>query len=171
MHVLPLDVDDPFQIAAFAERVIRDFPDTNVLLNNAGIMRFEPSLAHNRDLRAAEAMIATNLLERIRLTDALVEHLACRPGATIINGTSGIGFVPLVAAPTYSATKAALHTYTVSLRAALTGRAEVIETAPPAVRTELTTRQEQEEQFLPLSDFADQLMSLLERTPTPPEIL
>jgi len=171
IHVLPLDIDDPAQITTFAARVIRDFPETNVLFNNAGIMRFEPDLAHKRDLRDAEAMITTNLLGPLRLSNALVEHLASRPGAAIVNVSSGLGFVPLVAAPTYSATKAALHSYTVSLRAALAGRIEVIEIVPPGVRTELVPEQEHEEQFLALADFADQVLSFLERTPTPAEIL
>ena len=170
-HVLPLDIDDPAQIATFAAHVMREFPETNVLVNNAGIMRFEPGLTQERDLRDAEAMITTNLLGPIRLTNALVEHLAAKPGATIVNVSSGLGFVPLSVAPTYSATKAALHNYTVSLRAALAGRIEVIEIVPPGVRTELVPGQEQEEQFLPLADFANQVMSLLEQTPTPPEIL
>jgi len=171
IHVLPLDIDDPAQISTFAARLLREFPETNVLVNNAWIMRFEPGLAHDRDLSDAEAMIATNLLGPIRLTNALVEHLAGRPGAAIVNVSSGLAFVPLVAAPTYSATKAALHSYTVSLRAALRGRIEVIEIAPPGVRTELTPGQDQVEQFLPLADFADEVMALLDRTPTPPEIL
>ena len=171
MHVLQLDIDDAAEISAFAERLISLFPEINVLVNNAGIMRIEPGLTQSRDLHDAEAMIATNLLGPIRLTNLLIDHLSGKPDATIINVSSGLGFVPLVAAPTYSATKAALHNYTVSLRSALKGQIEVIEIVPPGVRTELMPGQQQQEQFMPLAEFADQVMAQLEQSPTPAEIL
>ena len=85
--------------------------------------------------------------------------------------TSGLAFVPLVIAPTYSATKAAIHSYTISLRAVLKGKVEVIELAPPAVRTDLTPGQAANERFMPLEDFADQVMAKFGIQPTPTEIL
>jgi len=100
-----------------------------------------------------------------------VDHLATRPGAAIVNVSSGLAFVPLVNAPTYSATKAALHSYSVSLREVLRGRVEVIELAPPAVRTELTPGQSTRENYLPLTDFIDEVMALFGQSPTPAEIL
>ena len=99
-----------------------------MLVNNAGIMKFEDTTA-KRDLTDAEATVVTNLLGPIRLIDALVDHLSRRPDATIINVTSGLAFVPLIAALTYSATKAAMHSYTVSLLEQLEGKIEVIEQA------------------------------------------
>ena len=171
IHALPLDQDDPASIATFAERVVADFPAANVLVNNAGIMRMEGSLAARRDLADAEASVTNNLLGPIRVTDALVEHLARQPDAAIINVTSGLAFVPLVIAPTYSAIKAAIHSYTVSLRAVLEGKVEVIELAPPAVRTTLTPGQEDNDRFMPLDAFADQVVAQLTRSPTPQEIL
>lgn len=170
MHAVPLDIEDADAIAAFARRIVVEHPDLNVLINNAGIMRAE-ALDRPRDLADAEATIATNLLGPIRLIDALIGHLIDRPDAALINVSSGLAFVPLTATPTYCATKAALHNYTVSLREALKGRVEVIEIVPPAVQTELTPGQSTRESYLPLADFIDEVMTLFRHQPTPPEIL
>jgi uncharacterized oxidoreductase len=97
--------------------------------------------------------------------------LAATPDSAIINVTSGLAFVPLPRTATYSATKAALHSYTQSLRAKLAGKVEVIELAPPGVQTELTPGQSTREGYQPLDDFADEAMRLLAQQPTPPEIL
>jgi uncharacterized oxidoreductase len=171
MHALTLDQDNPESVTAFAKKLVADFPNMNVLINSAGIMRMEPTLAKFRDLRDAEAMITSNLLGPIRLTNALVEHLAAQPNAAIVNVSSGLAFVPLVIAPTYSAIKAAVHSYTISLRALLKGQIEIIELVPPAVQTSLTPGQETNERFMPLATFADQVLALFQQNPTPQEIL
>jgi uncharacterized oxidoreductase len=165
-----LDIDRAEAIEDFAQRVVAENPGLNVLVNNAGIMRFE-ALDGRRKLDDAEATITTNLLGPIRLTNALIDHLLSRPDAAIVNVTSGLAFVPLVATPTYSATKAALHSYTMSLRHALRDRVQVIELAPPAVQTGLTPGQESREGYLPLEAFADEVMALFARNPAAPEIL
>ena len=170
MEAMTIDVDSAEGVALFARRVIAEHPDLNVLINNAGVMRYE-DIAARRDLTDAEATITTNLLGPIRLVDALVEHLAGQPDAAIVNVTSGLAFVPLVATATYSATKAAMHSYTVSLREALKGMIEVIELAPPAVQTDLTPGQRTATGYLPLDAFADQAMELFVRQPTPKEVL
>lgn len=170
MHALTFDAGDAASVADLAKRVLAEHPDLNILVNNAGIMRLEP-IDTARDLAAAEATVTTNLLGPIRLIDALVDHLAARPDAAIVNVTSGLAFVPMTAAAVYSATKAALHSYTVSLRAELAGRVEVIELAPPAVRTALTPGQEDRAGYMPLDDFADEVMTLFVGDPTPPEIV
>ncbi len=170
MHAMPLDVDDAGAIRDFAGRVVAEHPALNVLVNNAGIMRFE-KLDAPRDLHDAEATIATNLLGPIRMIDALVGHLADQEDAAIVNVTSGLAFVPLIDTPTYCATKAAIHSYTVSLREALRGRVEVIELAPPGVQTDLTPGQANRPGYQPLDDFADEVMALLGSDLTPPEIL
>ena len=100
MHALTLDMDDPANVAAFAEKLVKDFPEVNVLINNAGIMRMESGLDKYRDLSDAEASVTSNLLGPIRLTNALVEHLTRQPDAAIVNVSSGLAFVPLVIAPT-----------------------------------------------------------------------
>jgi uncharacterized oxidoreductase len=170
MHALTLDVEAPGAAEAFAERLLADFPALNVLINNAGVMRLEP-IDRRRDLSDAEATVATNILGPIRLTNALIDHLAGQADAAIINVTSGLGFVPLIDAAVYSGTKAWLHSYTVSLRAALAGRVEVIELAPPGVQTALTPGQENRPGYMPLDDFIAEVMEQFGQQPTPPEIL
>jgi uncharacterized oxidoreductase len=170
MHAMALDVEDAAAVADFARRVVAEHPALNVLVNNAGIMRFE-ALDRSRDLGDAEKTIATNLLGPIRLTNALIDHLAAQPDAAIVNLTSGLAFVPMIDTPTYCATKAAIHSYTVSLREALKDRIEVVELAPPAVQTDLTPGQATRPGYQPLQDFADEAFALLTQQPTPPEIL
>jgi uncharacterized oxidoreductase len=170
MHAVALDIDSGDAIAGFAEKLLADFPALNVVINNAGIMRFE-TLDTARDLADAEATITTNLLGPIRLTNALIDHLVAQDGAALINVTSGLAFVPLTSTATYNATKAAIHSYTVSLREVLKGRVEVIELAPPAVQTGLTPGQESRPGYQPLDQFADEVIALLGTDPTPPEVL
>lgn len=170
MHAIELDVERADAIADFARRLLAEHPAINVLINNAGIMRFE-ALDSARDLADAEATITTNLLGPIRLTNALIDHLVQHPDAAIVNVTSGLAFVPLIVTPTYNATKAAIHSYTVAMREALKGRVEVIELAPPAVQTGLTPGQESRLGYQPLNEFADEVMALFSQIPTPPEIL
>ena len=170
MHAIELDLTSAEGIAGSAQRLLAEHPGVNVLINNAGIMRSEP-LDRSRDLADAEATITTNLLGPIRLINALVDHLVAQPDAAIVNVSSGLAFVPLISAPTYDATKAAIHSYTVSLRAALGDRVEVIELVPPAVQTGLTPGQETRDGYMPLDDFITEVMALFAREPTPPEIL
>ena len=170
IHTMALDVESAEGVADFAARVLASFPALNVLINNAGIMRFE-ALDHARDLSDAEATITTNLLGPIRLTNALIDHLVAQPDSAIVNVTSGLAFVPLVDTPTYNATKAAIHSYTIAMRDALAGKVEVIELAPPAVQTGLTPGQESRQGYQPLDEFADEVMALFAQQPTPPEIL
>ena len=170
LHAVELDVDDGGGLKSALADLISRFPALNVLVNNAGIMRFE-HIDSQRDLADAEQTIATNLLGPIRLIDGLVDQLASQADAAIINVTSGLAFVPLMSTPTYSATKAAMHSYTQSLRESLKGRVEVIELAPPGVQTDLTPGQSTRPGYQPLEDFADEAFALLQQQPTPPEIL
>ena len=170
IHTMTFDVESAEGVGDFAARVRASFPAVNVLINNAGIMRFE-ALDHARDLSDAEATITTNFLGPIRLTNALIDHLVAQPDAAIVNVTSGLAFVPLVSTPTYSATKAAIHSYTIAMRDVLAGKVEVIELAPPAVQTGLTPGQETREGYQPLDEFADEVMTQFGQQPTPPEIL
>lgn len=170
MSATTLDVTDSAAIATFAKEVIARHPGLNILVNNAGIMSSEDASA-KRDLTEAEAAVVTNILGPIRLTDALIDHLAAQDNAAIVNVTSGLAFVPLPKAPTYSATKAAMHSYSVALRIQLAGKVEVIELVPPAVRTDLTPGQSTRENYMPLDDFADEVIGLFAVEPTPEEIL
>jgi uncharacterized oxidoreductase len=168
---LSLDVNDPDAIQKFAARVTSEFPSLNVLINNAGIMRAENLQELPAGLADSEATITTNLLGPIRLTAALLPHLQKQTHAAIMNVSSGLAFVPLPVTPTYSATKAALHSYTQSLRVQLTGTpVEVIEIIPPAVATDLTPGRTPNERMMSLPDYIQQTMQILKTQPTPSEI-
>ena len=170
IHMMIVDVGDADDLARFAKKVVEVHPAINVLVNNAGIMRFE-DITEERELGDAEATIATNLLGPIRLIDGLIEHLKAQENAAIINVTSGLAFVPMPRTATYSATKAAMHSYTVSLRAKLEGKVEVIELAPPAVQTELTPGQSTREGYMPLDEFIEETMLGFTAEETPQEVL
>lgn len=167
MMAMVLDVADPAAVARCAATLISEHPGLNVLVNNAGIMRFENKV----DLGAAEDTVTTNLLGPIRLTSALMPHLEHQSDAVILNVSSTQAFVPLPFSPVYCATKAALHAWTVALRMQLRQSAiEVIEIIPPAVQTELTPGQSSSPYAMPLDAFTIETMALLRQQPTPPEI-
>jgi uncharacterized oxidoreductase len=171
MAKLKLDIADKQDIAAFAARVTAEYPALNVLINNAGIMRAENLTATEIDLADAEATVVTNLLGPIRLTAALLPHLRGQARPAIVNVSSGLAFVPLITTPTYSATKAALHSYTISLRQQLRGTGvEVIELVPPGVQTDLMPGHAVNPQMMPLEAFIAETMGLFEMQPTPEEI-
>jgi uncharacterized oxidoreductase len=169
MKFLTLDIEDPADLHAFAVRVTSEFPALNVLINNAGIMRAENLLAQ-QNLADAESIITTNLLGPIRLTAALLPLLRMQSHSTIINVSSGLAFVPLALTPTYSATKAALHSYTCSLRYQLKDTTtEVLEIIPPYVQTDLMNGAE-DPRAMPLKDYIAETIALLNTQPTPAEI-
>jgi uncharacterized oxidoreductase len=170
MLSMQFDVQDPASIRAIAAEAAARFPSLNVLINNAGIMRTENLLAQQPDLVDAEAIVATNLLGPIRLTAALLPHLHRQPSATIINVSSGVAFLPLALTPTYCATKAAIHSYTLSLRYQLRAtRIEVLELIPPYVATDLMNGAS-DPGAMPLGAFIAEVMQILKTQPTPPEI-
>jgi uncharacterized oxidoreductase len=170
MKSIPFDVESPAAIRAFAARAVAEFPALNVLINNAGIMRPENLLDQQSDLADAEATVSTNLLGPIRLTAALLPHLQKQTRAAIVNVSSGLAFVPLALTPTYCATKAAIHSYTQSLRYQLRGTAvEVIEIIPPKVATSLMNDAD-DPRAMPLGAFIAEVMQLFHTQPTPSEI-
>lgn len=142
LQTIQSDAGDPKAIAKLAAEVKQKYPKLNVLFNNAGIMTFK-NLAVPEDFTALTSEIAINLAGPIGLVSAFVEHLVANKG-TIINVSSGLAFVPLPAAPVYCATKAAMHSYTISLRTQLAPHGvEVIELMPPAVKTDLAALPEE----------------------------
>jgi len=172
MKSVTLDVSDPKSIQSFVAQVTKDYPSLNVLINMAGIMQPEDLLEKPDDLSAAESTITTNLLGPIRLTVALLPLLRKQPRATIMTVSSGLAFVPFAVTPTYCATKAAIHSYTQSLRYQLKGtKVEVIELIPPYVQTTLTgDQQANDPRAMPLSEFIDEAMSILKSHPNAKEI-
>jgi short-subunit dehydrogenase involved in D-alanine esterification of teichoic acids len=169
LHTQQLDVTDPQSIATAFEAVTAAWPDLNVLVNNAGVMLPEQVL-DPAALPVAETTIATNLLGPIRMVSAFGPFLATKPDAAILNVSSGLAFVPLPLTPTYNATKAAIHSFSESLRVQLSGPGvQVIEIVPPAVRTPLMN-QTDDETAMPLDEFLSEAMSLLTSTPDAKEI-
>jgi short-subunit dehydrogenase involved in D-alanine esterification of teichoic acids len=167
---LVLDVADPASIARAAETVAAGHPELNVLVNNAGIMLLE-NLLDPADLRIAEDHVTVNLLGTIRMTYAFLPLLVGKDDAVVMNVSSALAFVPLPVTPTYNATKAALHSFSESLRVQLTDACvQVIEVAPPGVRTTLLGQQD-DENSMPLEDFLDETLTLLRDQPDAKEIV
>lgn len=170
MKSLPLDIEDAASIRSFASKVTQDFPALNVLINNAGIMRAENLSAQQEYLADAEATVATNLLGPIRLTAALLPHLQKQSSSVVMNVSSGLAFVPLAPTPTYSATKAALHSYTLSLRYQLKAtNMQVLELIPPYVQTDLMGGAS-DPRAMPLGEFIAETMDILKTKPDATEI-
>jgi uncharacterized oxidoreductase len=149
VHTLQSDASKPNDIASLFEQVTRDFPAMNMLINNAGIMRTinlnkPPLSATGSDDLTTE--IGTNLNGPIRMIQQFLPHLKTKSAAAIVNVTSGLAFVPLPTSPIYCATKAALHSYTLSLRVQLRRTdVRVFELASPATETPLLSEMTPEE--------------------------
>ncbi len=173
MIAVPLDITDGNAVTAFAAKLAADYPELNVIVNNAGMMAYEHMADAPGNLADAEATIITNLLGPIRLTSALLPHLLKQREATVINVSSGLAFVPLAATPTYSATKAGLHSWSMAIREQLKDTAvRVVELAPPYVQTELTgSDQATDPNAMPLDEFIDEVMALFAAHPDAEEII
>jgi uncharacterized oxidoreductase len=168
MAFATLDMTDATAIEAFAAKVVHDHPALNVVINNAGIMKVEDLKAEAFDMDTVETTIVTNLLGPIRLTAALLPHLRAQAAATVMTVSSGLAFVPLAATPTYCATKAAIHSWSQSLRRQLADTSvEVLELAPPAVATDLMPGHAQNPRSMPLADYTAEVIGLIERKDTP----
>lgn len=170
MKFVVLDIEDPASIRALAEQMATEYPALNVVINNAGIMRPEDLRDQPGDLADAEAMVRTNLLGPIRLTAALLGQLQKQAHSAIVNVSSGLAFVPLAMTPTYCATKAAIHSYTQSLRYQLRGTAtEVVELIPPYVATDLMNGAS-DPRAMPLDRYIAEVMSIWKAQPEATEI-
>ena len=137
IDTVELDIGDAAQIREVAAQLIERYPALNVVINNAGIMPFDDAGGPLDDDQAVR-LVDTNLLGPVRVSAAFVEHLKRQPESTIINNSSVLAFVPLAPTALYSATKAAIHSYTLSQRFALRDTSvSVLEIAPPWVDTDL----------------------------------
>ncbi|SIK19757.1 Putative short chain dehydrogenase/reductase [Mycobacteroides abscessus subsp. abscessus] len=166
-----IDISDPASIDIAAQQVLTDHPTLNILVTMAGIMLVEDWHHPESFLQSAEEIVTTNVLGPIRLIAAFIEHLQVRPEATIITVSSGLAFAPLKVTPSYNASKAAIHMLSESLRLQLADtRVEVKELLPPAVRTNLMPGQQESEFAMPLKDFIDEVIALLESEPDAHEI-
>lgn len=169
MRSIAFDAAQASSLRDLAAHVTSEFPALNVLVNNAGIMRTEDLLGDH--VSDAESTIATNLLAPIRLTSLLLPLLRRQPRSTIMMVSSGLAFVPLTTTPTYCATKAALHSYSQSLRQQLLGtQTDVVELVPPAVQTDLLPGHAENPHALPLADYLAETMQILKDRPDAPEV-
>lgn len=169
LHTVEVDVTDPGSIRRARDQVLAGFPGLDVLVTMAGVMPTE-DLRDPAHISQAETVIAVNLLGTIRVIDAFTPHLLGRGGGDIITVSSGIGFLPFPLMATYGATKAAVHSYTVSLRAHLAGTGvTVTELIPPAVAN--AGAEKLNPAALPLDAYLDETLALLTTDPTPSEIV
>ncbi|QNE19332.1 SDR family NAD(P)-dependent oxidoreductase [Kribbella qitaiheensis] len=170
LETIALDVADPDSITDTVEQVIAAHPDVNVVITMAGIMLPE-NLLDAGHLSVTESTVTTNLLGTIRVISAFLPHLVAQQDAAILTVSSGLAFVPLAITPTYNATKAAIHSYTQSLRLQLADTSiQVIELIPPAVQTALMG-QENSEHALPLEVYLTDTMEILQTRPDVAEVV
>ena len=163
MSFATVDVADAASITAFAAEVLAAHPELNTVISNAGIMKPEDLSAGTFDMGVVNDTVAINLLGTIRLAAAVLPHLLTKPSATFVTVSSGLAFVPLAATPTYSATKAAIHSWTQALRTQLAGTSvKVVEWAPPAVATDLMPGHAADPRSMPLDEFTAESLGLFE---------
>ncbi|WP_434444776.1 SDR family oxidoreductase [Lentzea sp. E54] len=162
VETVRIDTADAGSVQAVAKDVIARFPELNVLIAMAGIMRVE-DWRGAEFLESAESTVTTNVLGPIRLIAAFVEHLQTRPHATIMTVSSGLAFTPLQVTPSYNASKAAIHMLSESLRLQLADTSvEVVELVPPAVRSDLLPGHAENENAMPLDEYIAETMSIIE---------
>jgi len=151
MRSFALDVTDPGSVRDVAGKVVEQFPDLNCVLNNAGMQKSHDFAAGEPlDDQAVLEEVETNLLGVIRVATAFLPHLRKTPEATLVNVSSGLAFIPLARFPVYCATKAAVHSFTMSLRHQLKASGvRVVELIPPYVATELGKESKAGVQFGP----------------------
>lgn len=138
IHFFQSDVSDPQAINSLFDKVTKAFPDLNILINNAGVMKTVNLHDASDDLVGLTQEIDINLHGPIRMTKKFLPHLKTKSSAAIMNVTSGLAFTPLPTSPVYCCTKAGLRSFTQSLRVQLKNtNIKVFELAPPATQTEL----------------------------------
>ncbi|QXI24920.1 SDR family NAD(P)-dependent oxidoreductase [Pseudomonas iranensis] len=166
IDTVQLDINDAQQIKDVAAEVIRRHPSLNVIINNAGIMPFDNAGSGDYDDAQAVALLQTNLLGPVRVSAAFVEHLKRQPEAYIINNSSVLAYLPLATTALYSATKAAIHSYSLSQRFMLRDTSvKVLEIAPPWVDTDLIHKSG-DERAMPLGEFIEETLIKLKTATT-----
>ncbi len=172
LQTFTVDMMSEKSIKEMAMEAIRKFPALNIVIHNAGIMVNE-KVSTSDTSKTSEDTILTNLLGPIRLTNALLPHLLSQKSSVVMTVTSGLAFAPLAMTPSYCASKAAIHSYTESLRLQLQGTSvEVKELVPPYVQTTLMgERQALDPNAMPLDDYIHEVMEILKTNPEAKEIL
>ena len=172
MKSLKVDMTSPESIKAFAAQAVAEYPSLNAVIHCAGVMKPE-DLLNGQNLQSDDDLtVNTNLLGPIRLTEDLLPSFRKQPKATIMTVSSGLAFVPLAMTPTYCATKAAIHSYTQSLRYQLKDTSvQVIELIPPYVATTLMGEsQAKDPDAMPLNEYISETMDILTNQPDATEV-
>lgn len=165
IHVKKCDISKEDERKALYDWVSSNFKDVNMLVNNAGIQRTIDFRKGIEDLLNNEDEIEINLKAQIYLSAYFIPIFLRRKKAAIINVSSGLGFVPLARFPVYCATKAAIHSFSMTLRYQLRETPiRVFEVIPPTVfDTELKGKElEKAEWNVPSSEVADAVAKGLE---------
>lgn len=171
ISTVQIDTTDADSIRSATANVVAAHPHLNVLIAMAGIMRIEDWHSPRGFIEQAESTVTTNLLGPIRLIGELIEHLQQQTDATIVTVSSGLAFAPLAVTPSYNATKAAIHMLSESIRLQLADTTvKIVELVPPSVRTALLPGQQESEVAMPLDEFVDEVMYLIENNPGANEI-
>lgn len=160
------DISDEKQREELAAWVTETYPDLNVLINNAGVQLLT-DMKKPVDLSRVRQETETNFIAPIHMVSLLVPHLSSKDNAAIVNISSGLAFVPIAIMPVYCATKAAIHSISLSLRYQLRNTSvKVFEIAPPAVDTELGSDRRadktQSHGGMPVAEFIQQAMDALQ---------
>jgi uncharacterized oxidoreductase len=162
LHVYQCDLSQESARRDLAAKVTHDFPKLNVLLNNAG-MWVSTRLDRAESWPEAQQQLETNLAATIHLTQLFARHLSLQSAPVVFVTTSGLAHIPRAAAAVYCATKAALHSYALTLRHQLKSQGiEVIEICPPHVDTDLGAPGINKA-GIPLDTFADAVMDELRK--------
>jgi uncharacterized oxidoreductase len=156
------DVSNVAEIDALVTRLQNDFPQLNVVINNAGAVQLN-NLISGDIFEKAQAEMFTNYLAIVKLNEKLLPSLQQQPEAAIVNVSSIVAFAPSISLATYAATKAALHTYSRALRLALKDTSvKVFELMPPLVNTEFSAEIGGAERGIPASQVADEFIASFE---------
>jgi uncharacterized oxidoreductase len=160
------DVADPDEREDLYKWILSNYADLNILINNAGV-QYATDLTKPVDLAKVKNEVETNLVAPIHLCALFGEYLSQKENPAIINISSGLAFVPLAFMPVYCATKAAIHSFSLSLRHQLKHtKVKVFEIAPPSVDTELGSdrRADKTESHggMPVADFITEAMGALQ---------
>lgn len=171
LGTVPIDISDPVSVTSAARRVLGEYPDLNVLIAMAGVMHVEDWHRPETFLDSAETVINTNVLGPIRLIAAFIEHLQRQPQSTVVTVSSGLAFAPLKVTPSYNASKAAIHILTESVRMQLADTSvQFMELEPPSVATDLLPGQRDSDIAMPLEEFVDEVVGIIETQPDSREI-
>jgi uncharacterized oxidoreductase len=143
LEIIQCDVSGHDSVKALVLEIQQKYSDLNFLINNAGIMRMWNIQKEATNIKEQRTEILTNFFGTVQLTQSLIPHLLKKKNGVILTVSSALAYVPMAAAPIYNATKAALHSYSISIRQQLKGtNIKIFELLPGAIETEMSHNME-----------------------------